>query len=227
MTTPLDAVPRLVALGMALDDATRLAGRYPATRVADVLDAFDRLDADQPMRNPVGWVTAAVTQGWDLAPVLAQRRENELRLVELQREEDQLTTARYGYGARRAIADQWDTAISAALDDKQLSRAVAQLAGPVPGLGRVSVPVVRAELVAWAVAVHQRDQATPLADALDRALDHPSRQDVVPAWPLPHPPDVPATDDVRPLRARLEDSLDGLSLEVDHPVLEHVLEVEA
>ena len=53
--------------------------------------------------------------------------------------------------------------MSAALDDDELCRALAQVTTPVGVVGRRSVPLARAQLLAWAVRAHQRAPDQDLA----------------------------------------------------------------
>ena len=200
--TPDDVVPRLIGLGIPPDRAQRLAEHHGERRIADALDALEVLDADRRILDPVGWVDAAVQQRWDLAGVLAERREREQRLSAIDAERRQRDTTHAAYPARRAIADRWDMAVSAALDDEQLGRAIDLLTTEVPGLGRRSVPIVRAELIAWAVDVHERNHSVLLADALAEDLVEGPQLRRPHDWPLPEPPAV-RDDDIRPLAGRL------------------------
>ena len=69
-----------------------------------------------------------------------------------------------------AAASRWRTAVSTALDDRLLATAVERVTTPVAGLDRRSVPVARAQLVAWAAAVHRAASQRPLRDALTNDL---------------------------------------------------------
>ena len=204
--TPDDVVPRLVGLGVPPERAQRLAGHHGERRIADALDALEVLDADRRILDPVGWVDAAVQQRWDLTAVLAERREREQRLSAIDAERQRRETAADAYPAWRAIADRWDRAVSAALDDEQLGRAIDLLTTEVPGLGRRSVPIVRAELIAWAVDVHERVHSVPLADALAEDLTTGPQPPAPRDWPLPDPPAI-RNDDVRPLVDRVGEAI--------------------
>lgn len=203
--TPQDVVPRLVGLGVALDAAQRVARAHPEQRIADALDALEELDATRRVLNPIVWVDAAVSQQWDLTDILARRREREHRLAAIGADRQQREEARDAHPTWRAIAERWDAAISSALDDEQLDHAVDALTEPVAGIGRCSVPVARADLIAWAVEVHEGDPATPLADALTADLERGPTRAAPRVWPLPEPPDV-TTDrpcDVPSLSSRI------------------------
>lgn len=202
-TTPDHVVPRLVGMGMPVDEAMQLADQHDEQRIIDALDAVEELGDTRRVMNPVGWVRAAVRREWDLTGVLATRRENERRLAALDLDREERQEARVTFPAWRAISERWDRAISAALDDDQLERAVANVARPVPGIGRHSIPVTRAELIAWAVEAHGRSPHEPLTKVLTDDLDRsPRRQRQAPQWPLPEPPSPP-DDDVRSLTSRI------------------------
>lgn len=207
--TPDDVVPRLVALGITLDNAERFAEFFPRQRIVDALDALEELDADRRVLDPIGWVDAAVKQRWDLSGVLAERREREQRLAAVDAERRARDAADRAFPAWQRIADRWDAAISLALDDAQLSRALELVAQPVAAIGRWSVPVARAALITWAMDVHQRDPQLPLADALADDLDGGPGPFVPSGWPLPEPPaDPPDPGEVQPLAARIRAALD-------------------
>lgn len=200
--TPQDVVPRLIGLGVPAERAQRLAEHYGERRIADALDALEVLDAQRRILDPVGWVDAAVQQQWDLTDVLTERRERDRRLGAIDADRHHRETADAAYPAWRAIADRWDRAVSAALDDDQLARAIDLVTTDVPGLDRRSAPIVRAELIAWAVDVHLRDHSVPLADALTDDLASGPQRPTPQEWPLPEPPAVP-DEDVRPLMRRV------------------------
>ena len=71
-------------------------------------------------------------------------------------------------------ASRWRAAVSTALDDRLLATAVDRVTTPVAGLDRRSVPVARAQLVAWAAAVHRTVPQRPLGDALTDDLSRPA-----------------------------------------------------
>jgi len=201
--TPHDVVPRLVGMGMPVDEALRLAEHHDEQRIVDALDAVDELGVTSPIMNPVGWVRAAVRREWDLTGVLAKRRKNERRLAALDADQQEREDARVAFPAWQAISDRWDRAVSAALDDTQLERAIAVITRPVPGIGRHSVPVARAELIAWAVDVNDRAPDLPLEAALAGDLDRGPRRPEAPRWPLPEPPSPPEDREARPLSSRI------------------------
>lgn len=205
VTTPDDVVPRLVALGVPLDRADELARGYDEQRICDALDALEELDTKRRVLDPVGWVDAAIKQRWDVSGLLVERRQRERRLDVQDGDRQHRAEALEAYPEWRAVADRWDAAISAALDDEQLGRALAALTGPVVGVGRRSVPVARAELIAWAVDVHDCDPGASLGEALAEDLERGLTPAPARAWPLPEPPAVAAaeTGDVASLSSRI------------------------
>ncbi len=80
---PTHVVPRLVGMGMPVDEAMQLADQHDEQRIVDALDAVEEFGVTSRIINPVGWVRAAVRREWDLTGVLAERRENERRLAVL------------------------------------------------------------------------------------------------------------------------------------------------
>ena len=192
--TPDDVVPRLVALGIPSHAAGQLADVYSHDRITDALDAVEVLDARRPVRDPIGWVDAAVKQRWDVSALLARRREDEARLAARDADLRQRREGEARYPDWRAIADRWDTAISTSLDNDQLATAIEAVTAPVPGIGRRSVAVTRAELVAWAVDVHTRRPDVAIGQALADDLAAAPEAAVMPGWPLPEPPPVEHAD---------------------------------
>jgi hypothetical protein len=103
--------------------------------------------------------------------------------------------ARRGAGGRRArcgghVASAADRAARQAptTDDRQLADAVEQVTTPVAGLGRRSLPIVRAQLLAWAVTAHAAAPDRPLSEVLADDLVGPHRADVAPSLEGPLPP---------------------------------------
>ena len=193
---------RLAALGVASSTARALVSEYGTGRVVDALDAVDTL-GDGEVRRRAGWVVAAIRQGWDLADLLAERRTVEARYARWERERGDRDREAARWEARQAVAGRWRGAISSALDDRQLVSAVERITSPTAGLGRRSVPVAAAQLLAWAVMAHLRAPDRPLAKVLAADLARPDRPSD-PGWPegpLPRPPG--ATDACDDLTARL------------------------
>jgi hypothetical protein len=118
------------------------------------------------------------------------RRTAEARLVrwEAERVARDRETARWR--SRESLMGEWRGVISAALDARQLATAVERITTPVAGLGRRSVPIVRTQLVAWAVTAHRESPTRPLdevfADDLvgtDRVVSAPALEGPIPAAP--------------------------------------------
>ena len=155
--------------------------------MVDALDAVATL-GDGEVRLRAGWVLSAVREGWDLGELLAERHTAEARLVrwEAERAERDRDSARWR--SHESLMGEWRGAISAALDDRQLATAVERITTPVAGLGRRSVPIVRTQLLAWAVTAHREVPARPLDEVLaddlvgtDRVISAPSLEGSIPA----------------------------------------------
>lgn len=201
---PDDVGPRLIGLGGSRNRAARLVAAHPHEVLLDALDALEELVAERPVRDPVGWIEAAAAERWDLSGLLADRRERERQLAAWQADHDDRARASDAYPQWRAVADRWDAAVSAALDDDHLAAALEDVTAPVPGLDRRSVPLARAELVAWAIDVHERGRDLPLGSALAADLDRGPAPAEPRAWPLPEPPEPAARrGPVEPLASRI------------------------
>jgi hypothetical protein len=192
---PPDKAPspqqRLVALGVAEPTARALIEQHGQARVVDALDAVDTL-GDGEVRRRAGWVVSAIRQGWDLEGLLAERRQLEARDARWERERTDRDRAAARWRARESTVAGWRAALSAALDDCQLAVAVARVTTPVAGLGRRSLPVVRAQLLLWAVARHLAAPDRPLSQVLADDLGGPHRTVAAPVLDGPLPP-VPGT----------------------------------
>jgi hypothetical protein len=192
---PPDKAPspqqRLVALGVAEPTARALIEQHGQARVVDALDAVDTL-GDGEVRRRAGWVVSAIRQGWDLEGLLAERRQLEARYARWERERAERDRATARWRARESTVAGWRAALSAALDDRQLPVAVDRVTTPVAGLGRRSLPVVRAQLLAWAVTRHLAAPDRPLWDVLADDLVGPHQTVAAPAFDGPLPP-VPGT----------------------------------
>lgn len=180
---------RLAALGVAEPTAQVLLDRYGRDRVVDALDAVDTL-GDGEVRRRAGWVVSAIRQGWDLEELLAERRQIEARHARWERERDERDLRAERWRTSEAASAGWRAAVSAALDDRQLAVAVERVTSPVAGLDRRSVPIMRAELVAWAVAAHRAAPDRPLPEVLaddlvgsDRTVTAPSLEGPLPSAP--------------------------------------------
>jgi hypothetical protein len=178
---------RLVALGVAEPTAPSLIEQHGQARVVDALDAVDTL-GDRAVRSRAGWVVSAIRQGWELEGLLAERRQLEARYGRWERERADRDRAAARWRAHESAAGAWRAAVSAALDDRQLATAVERATSPVAGLGRRSIPIVRAQLLAWAVAAHRGAPERPLAEALADDLAGRDRTGTAPSVDGPLPP---------------------------------------
>jgi hypothetical protein len=168
--TDADLVARLHARGVAQRAAEELVADHSARRVVDALDALEEIDRGR-VRSPAGWLVSAIRDNWDLTEILAQRRQNEARLSRWEREQLESDDADLVAERRQARSRAWYAAISGALDDTQLETAIERVTTPVSGLGRRSVPLARAQLVAWAVDVRRRECDAPFDKALRADLE--------------------------------------------------------
>ena len=182
-----DAQQRLAALGVMPTVAEELVAEHGIQRVVDALDAVATL-GDGEVHLRAGWVLSAVREGWDLDELLAERHAAQARLARWQAERVARDRDTASWRSRESLMGEWRGAISAALDDRQLATAVARVTAPVAGLGRRSVPIVGAQLVAWAVAAHRKAPTRPLAEVLaddlvgtDRVIWAPSLEGPIPA----------------------------------------------
>ena len=145
---------------MSPDGAAQLAERHAAEDVERAVAVAARC----AVRNPAGFVVRALREGWDLPsehqPATASGRTHAVR----QNAAD--GTAAAQAVQERAKAAGWCQAISAAFDDAQLREAVQQVTTPAPGVGRRSLPLARAQLLAWAIHVARCQPSLPLAEAL-------------------------------------------------------------
>ena len=194
---------KLRQLGVESGVAARLVACSPAQRVEEALE----VSAAEGINDRAAWVVQALRAGWDLgrrrarAQVEALQRQRECDLAEVERAADD-DSAR-----RRENADGWARAVSAALDHEALAHALGQVARPLPGLDRLSVPVARAQLLTWAVQVHIADVDRPLADSLLSALRKGAQPTDALEQPWPPPPAAGA--DTADLNARIAACLDA------------------
>lgn len=157
---------RLRALGITGGVATDLRTRHPVERLVDVVDAAEA----QSLRKPAGWVVAALRDNWHVTEILAAHRgaQARQRAAAVQVEQDSRRTV--AEQQRRDHTEAWAAALSAALDDRQLLEALTRVTTPTAGVGRRSVPIARAQLLAWALAVHLDRPDLQLPEALAAAL---------------------------------------------------------
>ena len=176
---------RLTELGVDAGLAEQLAADHPADLVEAALHAASRRGA----RSPAGFVVSALRQGWDLAEDVEHVRRVRAREVREQREALAQVEAREHAERERYRSVGWAAVVSAALSDDQLQQAADRLTQPLAGLGRRSLPVVRAQLIAWAVTHAAGAAAADVPSRLDTAL-RDAHFDVDPerVSPLPEPP---------------------------------------
>ncbi|MBW3578866.1 MAG: helix-turn-helix domain-containing protein [Actinobacteria bacterium] len=159
-------VDRLISVGVAADRAQSLVAEHPEQQVADALDAVEVCD----VRSRAGWVVTAIRHGWDVSEA-ADKRRKQRAVRRLRAQEGALRRlAQEREDERRRRAAAWEAAVSAALDDAELTGALCDVTTPVGALGRRSAPMAVSQLVAWAVACHVADPAAPLAHLLPEAL---------------------------------------------------------
>lgn len=190
---------------MATAVADRLLDEHPRERLRDVLDAVTA----QTLRSPAGWLVKALGGGWDVSDLVAERRraaERDRRRAEQTEAAAQEERVRREQSAR---ADAWADAISGALDDEGLWTAIQRVTTTAPGLHRRSVPLTRAQLVAWAVAVYERSSRHEFDDALITALDDGTESVALAPHELPPPPAVSRA--AAELSARIRICLDRVS----------------
>jgi hypothetical protein len=178
---------RLVALGVVEPTARALLEQHGRARVVDALDAVETL-GDGEVRRRAGWVVSAIRQGWDLEGLLAERRQLEARYARWVRERAERDRAAARWRAHESTVAGWRAALSSALDDRQLAVAVDRVTTPVAGLGRRSLPVVRAQLLLWAVARHAAAPDRTVSEVLGDDLVGPRRTVAAPAFEGPLPP---------------------------------------
>ena len=175
---------RLLDVGVSAPVADGLLDEHTAQRVGDVLDAV----AARSLRSPAGWVVKALRDGWDVSELVAEQRRadarnrNRAEAAEAEAESQRLADE------QSLRADAWAEAVSAALDDDALATALQRVTTPAPGMNRRSVPLARAQLLAWAVEVHEPSSPVQLADALATALGEGPEPDALDLRELPPPP---------------------------------------
>ena len=121
---------------------------------------------------------------------LAARRRHEARLERWEHEQLERVDADTIAHRKRARARAWYGAIADALDDAQLEAAIERVTTPVSGIARRSVPMTRAQLVAWAVDVRHREPDAPFDKALRADLEGQPLPVATIGGPLPPAPYV-------------------------------------
>jgi hypothetical protein len=181
--------------------------RYPRRRIEEAL----AVAAVRPPRNTGGWIVTALRDGWDLSDRLAdvahadaQSPQAQAHHAQAARSQAERAVRAEADDAERQRAQGWSQAVSAALDDDQLTAAVELVTTPVASVGRRSVPVAHSQLVTWAALVadrlSNRSLAAALSGALEQGLDLGGEVAAGPS--LPDPPSVEQPPPVQ-LRRRL------------------------
>jgi hypothetical protein len=188
-------VARLTAAGVAGHVAADVVARYPRRRIEEAL----AVAAVRPSRNTGGWIVTVLRDGWDLSDRLADVDHADAQSPQVQahhaqaaRNQAERAVRAEADDADRQQAQDWSQAVSAALDDDQLTAAVALVTKPVASVGRRSVPVAHNQLVTWAALVADRLWDRPLAAALSGALEQglDLGEEVAAGPSLPDPPPV-------------------------------------
>lgn len=152
---------RLTGLGLGEVAAAQLVLTSPRRLLARAIDAFELTDDGAPV-DACRWLTTAVQDPERIEDVL--KRHRGWSAWHRMHRSWEAADAAWAEQERRSIG--WGAAISDALDDRQLLRAVAHVTEPIGMLGRRSLPVARAQLLAWAAGVHRVRPDVPLAVAL-------------------------------------------------------------
>jgi DNA-binding transcriptional ArsR family regulator len=209
---------RLLALTVSERVADDLLARHDAARVTEVLSVAEA----QSLRRPAGWIVSALRDGWDVSDAAAAAAVGQARERRTASEAVDREAAALADRERQQRADAWCEAISGALDDAQLHAALAQVTAPTPGLRRRSVPICRAQLLAWALAVHRWRPDAPLARALAEAL--PTASPVAAALdgdlPPAPAPETPRAELSARIAAVVRASAPSASPSVQHPTRE-------
>lgn len=210
---PADArelLRRLTDLGMGEVAAAQLVLASPGSVLARAIDAFELIRDGSPV-DAGTWITAAVDDPGRIESVLERRRGwDAWHRMHLSWQAADVARAEQ---ERRSRA--WGVAISEALDDQQLLRAVEQVTAPIGVLGRRSRPIARAQLLAWAVAAHAARPEVPLSVALKADLaDEGTTPDLLDEG-LPEPPaDTAGRDDLDERLAAAIDQLAEVGIEL-------------
>ena len=130
------------------------------------------------------------------------RRRSDAQLARWEREQIERDDADLVASRRQARSQAWYAAISGALDKDQLENAIERVTTPVSGLGRRSIPLARAQLVAWAVHVQRCEPDAPFEKLLAADLEGDPHPVVTMDGTLPRPPC--AAPDAADLSERIE-----------------------
>lgn len=202
---PSSSTDELWRLGVDAETAAALVAAHGGQRVAAVVAAAHR----RRPRNPAGWAIAALKGGWELRPPDPPEPTGPGDAVWPEPAIQPNPAQDEAEAARGRRWQAWDSAVSAALDDDTLARAVELACPPTAGMRRVA-PAVQAAVIRWSAAAYRRAENADLAAALSGALAEGWRDPDGPApGELPAPPPVVAAMPA-PLRARLECLVTGL-----------------
>lgn len=171
-------------MGVAAAVASELVTNNQPDRLRDAI----RAAGTGGVRNPAAWVVRALRDGWEFEGRLAGVRAEQTHQHRRDREIRDARAAEQLQREDRRRAAGWSAAISAALDDNALGRAIAAVTRPPTGLQRLPVPLAHAQLLAWAIEAHQRAPDQPLQAALRVALASdsvPTAAQLSDEWPEP------------------------------------------
>jgi hypothetical protein len=153
-----ELLDQVVAVGVDPAVADRLLTDHGPEPVRAALQALPW----HQVRNPAGWLVRAVQEGWHLTP----RDSGRMLSRPSQADEESIEPAGLAH-------DVWAAFAVAVLDPRDLAIAVDRVTRPVAGVGRRSVPMVIAQLGAWAAhAFTHATHATSMRDALVDQLEH-------------------------------------------------------
>lgn len=163
----------LTALGIPPAKAMRLVAEHDPGRIRQVLACV----TDDHVRNPAGWVVAALTRSWEVSPTPSPHAPEPTRAqpppIDSQTDHN---ADRDGDGSgsgsgehRRSQA--WTHAAAELFDDGQLAAFVAVEAdGPLAGFTVSGPRLLAARIASRLAAVHLARPDLALPDAVDRAL---------------------------------------------------------
>lgn len=152
-----ELLDQVVAVGIDAAVADRLLTDHGREPIEAALQALPW----HQVRNPAGWLFRAVREGWQLTP----RDSGQVLSRPPQADADSVEPAGLAH-------DAWAAFAVAVLDPRDLAIAVDRVTRPVAGVGRRSLPMVIAQLGAWAAhAFTHATDVTSLRAALVEQLD--------------------------------------------------------
>lgn len=180
---PRQLLGRLTSIGLTERGAVDLILSFPNQHIARAVDALEALGPAE-IANPRDWLLDALDDPQRVEAVLERRRGwdawHRMHRSWEAADSDRAEQERRSRG--------WGVAVSRALDDQQLQHAVEAVTEPLGVLGRRSLPVARAQLLAWAVSVHRAQPDLPLSAALRADLTNGRTQPDHLEAGLPEPP---------------------------------------